>query len=85
MKVIKITHPGRDWNDISSNPDREYMEMCGKIDRNRPAEWKEYGENPFKIVNMEYQKLIEAKTKPEIITSLYRLSVACLNYWRNLK
>ena len=52
---------------------------------NKPYEWEKYENDPLEIINMEYRKLIDKNTKSEIITSLYRLSVACLNYWRFLK
>lgn len=81
---IKIIRPG-DPHDISNNPDREYMEECGKIDRNKPSEWEMYSDNPVGLISMEYSRLNTQTSKPDVINALYRLSVACLNYWRYLK
>lgn len=81
---IKIEKP-KNLYDISKNPDREYMEMCGKIDRNRPSEWNGYKNDPIGIINMEFANLNKQTSKEEVIETLYRLSVACLNYWRFLK
>ena len=74
-----------DWNDISDNPDREYMEECAKVDKNRPATWKPYENAPMAIIDMEYNELKNAKTEEDKIENLYHLSVACLNMWRHVK
>jgi hypothetical protein len=81
---IKIIKPA-ELNDISKSPDREYMEECGKIDRNPPKEWAVYKDNPIGLINTEYSNFNMQTSKPEVIKALYRLSVACLNYWRFLK
>lgn len=73
----------RDWNDISDNPDKEYMEQCAMVDHNRPETWKPYVNAPMAIIDMEYNELKNAKTKEERIENIYHLSVACLNYWRH--
>lgn len=74
-----------DWNDISDNPDREYMEECAKVDKKRPATWKPYANAPMSIIDMEYNELKNAKTEEDKIENLYHLSVACLNAWRHSK
>lgn len=85
--MIIITEPRKQksgWNDISDNPDREYMEECAKVDRNRPLTWKAYENVPMAIIDMEYNELKNAKTEEDKIENLYHLSVACLNMWRHL-
>jgi hypothetical protein len=85
--MIIITEPRKqksEWNDISDNPDREYMEECAKVDRNRPLTWKAYENVPMAIIDMEYNELKNAKTEEDKIENLYHLSVACLNMWRHL-
>lgn len=77
--------PKHDFNDISGNPDREYMEECAKVDENRPATWKPYENYPMGIIDMEYNELRTAKTLEDKIENLYHLSVGCLNMWRHLK
>lgn len=72
-----------DWNDISDNPDKEYMEKCHEVDTNRPNTWKPYANAPMAIINMEYNELKNAKTDEELEENLYHLSVACLNMWRH--
>lgn len=74
-----------DFNDISDNPDREYMEECAKVDENRPETWKPYENYPMGIIDMEYNELRTAKTLEDKIENLYHLSVGCLNMWRHLK
>jgi hypothetical protein len=74
-----------DFNDISDNPDREYMEECAKVDENRPETWKPYENYPMGIIDMEYNELRAAKTLEDKIENLYHLSVGCLNMWRHLK
>lgn len=72
------------WNDdISENPDKEYMENCAKVDHNRPSTWKPYVNAPMAIIDMEYNELKNAKTDADIEENLYHLSVACLNMWRH--
>ena len=86
--MIIITEPRKqksEWNDISDNPDREYMEECAKVDRNRPLTWKPYENTPMAIIDMEYNELKNAKTEEDKIENLYHLSVACLNMWRYVK
>lgn len=85
--MIIITEPRKqksEWNDISDNADREYMEECAKVDRNRPLTWKAYENTPMAIIDMEYNELKNAKTEEDKIENLYHLSVACLNMWRHL-
>lgn len=85
--MIIITEPRKqksEWNDISDNPDREYMEECAKVDKNRPLTWKAYENVPMAIIDMEYNELKNAKTEEDKIENLYHLSVACLNMWRHL-
>ena len=77
--------PKHDFNDISDNPDREYMEECAKVDESRPETWKPYKNYPMGIIDMEYNELRAAKTLEEKIENLYHLSVGCLNMWRHLK
>ena len=86
--MIIITEPRKqksESNDISDNPDREYMEECAKVDRNRPLTWKPYENTPMAIIDMEYNELKNAKTEEDKIENLYHLSVACLNMWRHYK
>lgn len=86
--MIIITEPRKqksEWNDISDNPDKEYMEECAKVDRNRPLTWKAYENVPMAIIDMEYNELKNAKTEEDKIENLYHLSVACLNMWRHYK
>ena len=87
--MIIITEPKKskqkEWNDISDNPDKEYMEECAKVDRNRPATWKPYENAPMAIIDMEYNELKNAKAEEDKIENLYHLSVACLNMWRYVK
>ena len=87
--MIIITEPKKskqkEWNDISDNVDREYMEECAKVDRNRPVTWKPYENAPMAIIDMEYNELKNAKTEEDKIENLYHLSVACLNMWRHVK
>lgn len=87
--MIIITEPKKskqkEWNDISDNPDKEYMEECAKVDRNRPTTWKPYENVPMAIIDMEYNELKNAKTEEDKIENLYHLSVACLNMWRYVK
>lgn len=85
--MIIITEPRKqksEWNDISDNPNKEYMEECAKVDRNRPLTWKAYENVPMAIIDMEYNELKNAKTEEDKIENLYHLSVACLNMWRHL-
>lgn len=74
-----------DWNDISENEDKEYMENCHKVDMNKPMTWTPYikTNNPMAIIDMEYNELKNAKTDKELEENLYHLSVACLNMWRH--
>lgn len=83
-RIFKETSK-HDFNDISDNPDREYMEECAKVDENRPVTWKPYENYPMGIIDMEYNELRSAKTLEEKIENLYHLSVGCLNMWRHLK
>lgn len=82
---IKPDNQKDDWNDISENEDREYMEECAKVDHNRPETWKAYENYPMGIIDMEYSELKNAKTAEDLKENLYHLSVACLNYWRKMK
>ena len=83
--MIIITEPRKkEWNDISDNPDKEYMEECAKVAKNRPLTWKAYENVPMAIIDMEYNELKNAKTEEDKIENLYHLSVACLNMWRHL-
>lgn len=68
------------------SPDAEFMKMSHKVDENPPETWKKYDVNTDqgmkKIIEMEYQELMNAKTHDEKITNIYHLSVALLRYWR---
>lgn len=73
--------------DIYGNsPDREYMEMCAKVDHNPPATWEKYDtESPVgikKIIEMEYKELMAATTEKDTVENIYHLSVALLRLWR---
>lgn len=87
--MIIITEPKKskqkERNDISDNPDKEYMEECAKVDKSRPATWEAYENVPMAIIDMEYNELKNAKTEEDKIENLYHLSVACLNMWRHVK
>jgi hypothetical protein len=86
--MIIIAEPRKqknERNDISDNPDKEYIEECAKVDRNRPSTWKPYENAPMAIIDMEYNELKNAKTEEDKIENLYHLSVACLNMWRYVK
>ena len=68
------------------SPDAEFMKMSHKVDENPPETWKKYDVNTDqgmkKIIEMEYQELMNAKNKDDKITNIYHLSVALLRYWR---
>lgn len=68
------------------SPDAEFMKMSHEVDKNPPETWKKYDVNTDqgmkKIIEMEYQELMNAKTHDEKITNIYHLSVALLRYWR---
>ena len=68
------------------SPDAEFMKMSHEVDENPPETWKKYDVNTDqgmkKIIEMEYQELMNAKTHDEKITNIYHLSVALLRYWR---
>lgn len=73
----------QDSGDIfGGSPDREYMEMCARVDHNPPATWEKYDtESPAgikKIIEMEYKELMSATT----VENIYHLSVALLRLWR---
>ena len=66
--------------DFNENHDKEFMEECGKIDRDQPQTWKKYS-NWDDILEME---LAEYK-KSHNVRELYHIAVACLNIWRKYK
>ena len=77
----------QDSGDIFGNrPDREYMEMCARVDHNPPATWEKYDtESPAgvkKIIEMEYKELMSATTEKDTVENIYHLSVALLRLWR---
>ena len=92
MEIITIKKhvsekDARNDDDIyHGSPDAEFMKMSHKVDENPPETWKKYDVNTDqgmkKIIEMEYQELMNAKTQDEKITNIYHLSVALLRYWR---
>lgn len=84
MKIITYKTPK---NNYQSNPDWDYMKMCGDIDRNPPDDWVQYS-NPVKLIEHEYNHLMSAvstKDTEMAIHDLCKLSVACLRLWRDIK
>lgn len=71
------------------SPDKEFMQKSHEIDINPPSTWKKYDTSTEagmkKVVEMEYNELMSAKTSEDKIENVYHLSVALLHYWRMLK
>lgn len=75
-------------DEYKNSKDKEFMDACGKVDKNRPATWAKYpntiaGAND--IIKMEFDELMkDAKdgNMKDWETNLYHLSVATLNAWR---
>ena len=89
-KMDEVTHTilpntaGGGWGGTA--PDAEFMKMSHIVDETPPETWKKYDVNTDqgikKIIEMEYQELMNAKNKADKITNIYHLSVALLRYWR---
>lgn len=82
-------HSGQTDDIYHNSPDKEFMQKSHEIDINPPSTWKKYDTSTEagmkKVVEMEYNELMSAKTSEDKIENVYHLSVALLHYWRMLK
>lgn len=67
-------------DDFESNPDKEFMEECAKVDHEHPLTWNKYT-NWEDILDMEVAEF----KKTHNVKELYHIAVVCLKIWRHHK